>query len=182
MKIVYQGKTKKGKDIIIRYPQLGDEAEMLKFINQISDERTFVRYQGEHETLESEVKYLGSVLDAIKNHKEVRLLVFSNDQLIASTDIHLLDKTEKHIGIFGIILNKDFRGEGLGTLLMELILKEAEKEIPDLKIVTLEVYSTNLIAQGLYKKMGFVQYGLLPKGIYRAGTFEDAILMYKNIK
>jgi RimJ/RimL family protein N-acetyltransferase len=155
---------------------------MLKFINQISDERTFVRYQGEHETLESEVKYLGSVLDAIKNHKEVCLLVFSNNQLVASTDIHLLDKTEKHVGVFGIILDKDFRGEGLGKLLMELILKEAEKELSELKIMTLQVYEANSIAQGLYKKMGFIEYGLLPKGISRVGTFEDTILMYKNIK
>jgi ribosomal protein S18 acetylase RimI-like enzyme len=65
---------------------------------------------------------------------------------------------------------------------MGLILKEAEKEMLDLKIVTLEVYSTNSIAQGLYQKMGFVQFGLLPKGISRAGAFEDAILMYKNVR
>lgn len=182
MKIVYQGKTKTGREILIRYPQKGDEFEMLKFINQISDERIFVRYQGEHETPGSEVRYLGSVLDAINNRKEVCLLVFSNNQLVASTDVHLLDKTEKHIGIFGIILNKDFRGEGLGQHLMELILKEAKKELKELKIVTLEVYEANIVAQNLYKKMDFVQYGLLPKGISRDGAFEDAILMYKNIK
>jgi len=182
MKIVFQGKTKNGLDIVIRYPQIGDEAEMLKFINQISDERTFIRYQGEHETLEGEIKYLESGLEAIKNHKEVRLLVFSNNQLIASTDIHLLDKTEKHIGVFGIIINKDFRGEGIGKLLMELILKEAEKEMPGLKVVTLEVYEKNEVAQNLYKKMGFIQYGRLPNGIMRGSNFEDGIFMYKNIE
>jgi len=182
MKIVYQGKTKTGKEIIIRYPQLGDEVEMLKFINQISDEKTFIRYQGEHETLESEVKYLESVLNAIRNQKEVRLLVLSNNQLIASTDIHLLDKTEKHIGIFGIIISKDFRGEGLGTLLMELILKEAERELNELRIATLEVYATNKVAQALYRKMGFIEYGKLPNGVMRCGVFEDRLMMYKNIR
>jgi ribosomal protein S18 acetylase RimI-like enzyme len=64
---------------------------------------------------------------------------------------------------------------------MELILKEAEKELGELKIVTLEVYATNEVAQNLYKKMGFVEYGKLPKGVMRSGTFEDRLMMYKNI-
>jgi ribosomal protein S18 acetylase RimI-like enzyme len=93
----------------------------------------------------------------------------------------MMNKTENHVGILGISVAKDFRGEGLGKLLMELIVKEAEKEIPDLRIVTLGVYSTNSIAQNLYKQMDFVEYGRLPNGITRGGNFEDSILMYKNI-
>ena len=63
MKIIYQDKTKTGKEILIRYPETGDLEEMLNFINELSDERTFIRYQGEHETLESEKKYLESRLE-----------------------------------------------------------------------------------------------------------------------
>lgn len=182
MKIVYQGKTKTGKEIIIRYPEISDLDEMLKYINELSDEKTFVRYQGEYETLESETKYLKSRLEAIENKRAVHLLAFFNNKLIAATDVHMKDKTERHVGILGISVAKDFRGEGLGNLLMQLILKEARKEIPELKIVTLEVYSTNDIAQKMYEKFGFERYGLLPEGITRGGKFEDAILMYKNIK
>lgn len=182
MKIVYQGKTKTGKEIVVFYPQKSDLKEMLRYINELSDEKTFVRYQGEHETLESETKYLSSRLESIESKRAVHLLALSNNKLIAAADVHMKDKTEKHIGILGISVAKDFRGEGLGKLLMELILKEAEKEIPNLKIVTLEVYSTNDIAQKMYEKFGFERYGLLPKGITRNEKFEDAILMYKNIK
>jgi ribosomal protein S18 acetylase RimI-like enzyme len=182
MKIVYQGKTKTGKDIIIRYPQLGDEAELLNFINKLSDEKTFITYQGEHETLESEAKFLNSWLERIENKKSVVLLVFHGSLLIANALIGLQDKTRKHVGLLAISVAKDFRGDGIGKLLMDLLIKEAKKELFGLKIVTLEVYSTNSIAQSLYHKIGFVQYGALPKGISRLGTFEDAILMYKNIK
>jgi RimJ/RimL family protein N-acetyltransferase len=55
------------------------------------------------------------------------------------------------------------------------------KEIPDLRIVTLDVYVKNSIAKRIYERFGFKQYGLLPDGILRGGEFEDAILMYKNI-
>jgi ribosomal protein S18 acetylase RimI-like enzyme len=182
MKIIYQGKTKTGKEIIIRYPNASDVREMLRFINELSDEKTFIRYQGEHETLESETKYLASRLGEIEGKKAVHLLVFSENRLIAAAEIYVLVKTEKHIGILGITVAKDSRGDGLGKLLMELVVEEAEKEIADLKIVTLEVYATNEVAQALYKKMGFIEYGKLPNGVMRSGIFEDRLMMYKNIR
>jgi len=181
MKIVFQGKIKTGEDILVRYPEIGDVEEMLKYINELSKERTFIRYQGEEETLESENIYLKSRLEAIKNKKAVHLLAFSNNTIIAAADIHMMDKTEKHVGIFGISVIKDFRGKGLGKLLMKMVLNEAKSIIPDIKIVTLEVYSTNDIAKSLYKKLGFIEYGILLNGITRGGKFEDAVLMYKNI-
>jgi len=181
MNIVFQGKTKKGKEIIIRYPEIGDVENMLNFINTISDERTFITYQGEHETLKSEEKYLKEKLKAIEDKKSVQLLAFWNNELVGESEIHMMEKTEKHIGVFGITIKKDFRGEGLGKLLMELVLKEAAEKIPDIKIATLDVYATNGIARDLYKKMGFTEYGILPEGIVRAGKFEDCVLMYKKI-
>jgi RimJ/RimL family protein N-acetyltransferase len=181
MKIVYQGKTKTGKDIIIRYPEISDLEEMLKFINTVSDEKTFITYQGEHETLESERKYLKKRLEDINNKKVVHLLAFYGDELIGLSDIKIGEKTEKHIGLLGLIIAKNFRGEGIGKILMGLVEDEAKINIPGIKIIILEVYSTNDIARGLYKKMGFVEYGTLPNGISRNGKFEDAVLMYKNI-
>lgn len=182
MGIVYQGKTKTGKEIIVRYPDLSDVQELLRFINEISDEKTFIRYQGEHETLDSETKFLTGRLKEIEDKKAVHLLIFFNNKLIAAAHIGARDKTEKHVAVLGITVAKDFRGEGLGKLLMELILKEAKEKLPDSKIITLEVYSNNSIAQELYKKLGFAEYGRLPNGITRGEKFEDAILMYKNIK
>lgn len=181
MKIIYQGKTKTEKDVFIRYPEMGDLEKLLNFINEISDERTFIRYQGEHETLESEKKWLEGRLKEIENKKTVHLLAFSENELAGATEIRLRDKTEKHIGVFGITVAKTFRGEGIGKTLMDLIIKEAVRELAELTIITLEVYSTNETAKNLYKKMGFVEYGHLPGGIKRNNKYEDAILMYKNI-
>ncbi len=181
MSIVFRGKTKKGRDIIVRYPEIGDVEKMLQFINEASEERTFISSQGEKETLESETKYLKDKLKTIKEAKSVQLLAFCNNELVGESEIHMMDKVEKHIGIFGITIRKGFRGEGMGKLLMDLVLKEAKGKIPDIRIVTLDVFSTNSIAKDLYKKMGFVEYGMLPEGIYRNGQFEDSVLMYKKL-
>ena len=181
MKTVFTGKTKTGKEIIIRYPKKGDEKEMWKYINQLSKEKTFVRFQGEEILLEDEENYLNSQLKRIEDKKSVTLLAFWGEELIAISGINMMDKTEKHIGIFGISVAKDYRNEGLGKLLMEIVFKQAKQEIPQLKIVTLEVYSKNSIAKRIYEGFGFKEYGLLPNGITRDNAFEDAILMYKNI-
>ena len=179
--IIYQGKTKTGKEIVVRYPEMGDLEEMLAFINNLSDEKTFVRYQGEHETVESEKKYLEGRLKAIKDKKAIHLLVFCKNKLIGASDIHMMDKTEKHIGVLGISIAKNFRGEGVGKILMNLVEEEAKKKLPDLKMITLGVNSPNTVARNMYKKIGYVEYGILPNGITRGGKFEDAVLMYKNI-
>lgn len=181
MNIVYQGRIKTGKEIIVRYPEIADLEKMLDFINNLSDEKTFVRYQGEHETVESEKKYLESRLEAIKSGKAVHLLVFCDNELIAVSDIHMMDKTERHIGAFGIAVSKSFRGEGVGKILMNLIEEEAKKKLPNLKMITLGVYSTNAIARNMYKKIGFTEYGILPNGISRNGKFDDTVLMYKRV-
>jgi len=181
MRIVYECKSKKGNNILVRYPEMGDLEKLLNFINEISDERTFIRYQGEHETVESEGKWLKGRLEEIVNKKTVHLLAFSGKDLAGATEIHLRDKTEKHIGVLGITVAKNFRGEGIGKTLMDLIIKEAVNELAGLKVITLEVYSTNENAKNLYKNMGFVDYGILPEGITRNDKFEDAILMYKKV-
>ena len=103
-----------------------------------------------------------------------------DNEIVGSSGVRMMKKTEKHIGIFGLIISKGFRGEGIGKTLMKLIEEETKKELLDLKITTLQVYSTNSIARSLYKKMGFAEYGTLPNGIIRGGKSEDAILMYKN--
>lgn len=180
-KIIYRGKTKKGNEIVIRYPLSTDAQKMCNYINILSDEQTFIRFQGEKMSLEEETKYLEIQLKKIILNQVVLLLVFSNDKLIGQSDIVMQDKIEKHIGIFGITLAKDFRGEGIGKLLMNLVLNEAKKNIPQLQIIKLGVYANNELAIKIYKKAGFKEFGKLPKGILTPKGYFDHIYMFKNV-
>ena len=163
-KIVYQGKSKKGTEIIIRYPEPTDTQAMTDYINTLSDERTFITYQGEHETLESETKYLVGQIDKIRKKRCIQLLVFANNKLI------------------GISVGKKFRGEGIGQILIENVIKEAIKSLPDLEIITLGVFSGNIQALNWYKKLGFVEEGRLPNGAKLENGYQDHIYMYKTVK
>lgn len=179
--IIYQTTTKSGKTVSFRYPTVDDVQILTDYINKISTERTFITFQGEQQTLESEKEYLKSELDKIIKNNCVYLLAFINNKLVGSAAIDLEDKVESHVGVFGITVAKEYRGDGIGKLLLENILKESKK-IKKLKIIKLQVYSPNILAQNLYKKFGFIEYGRLPGGIKYRNKYVDAILMYKKVR
>ena len=70
-------------------------------------------------------------------------------------------------------------GVGIGRLLMQHILAEAEKEIQGLKIIRLGVFANNPVALEMYKSLGFVELGNLPNGLLHKGEYVAHIYMYK---
>lgn len=182
--IVFEGKSKKGRSIVIRYPTNSDLDSLLKFINELSKENTFVRVSGEIIDRDKEKKYIDTVLKGISSGNLVSLNSYVNGELAGGTsierDTHGKARS-KHVGIFGISLLNQYRGEGIGELLMEYCLVEAQKQIEGIKLIRLDVYEPNVVAQNLYKKFGFVEYGRLPKGVLYKGNYYDELSMYKEI-
>jgi len=178
---VYKGITKKGNEIIIRYPNKTDATEMLGYINTLSKEQTFILFQGEQLTLKEESRYLTSLLKKMKKGLVVTLLVFHDKTLIGVSGVEMKEKAEKHVGSLGISVANTFRGEGIGKILMELTLEEAKKNLPNLQITTLGCFADNIVAYAMYKKFGFMEYGKLPKGLLHKGSPEDHIYMYKEM-
>lgn len=179
-KIVFEGKSKQGKAFLIRYPQNDDAELMLSYINRISEEQTFILYQGEQKTLEEEQTFLKKQLKDISEHKTVMLLAFKEEDLIGISEIRMSRGAATHEGGLGISLAKDYRGEGIGKALMQAILTEAELRLPELRLVTLGVFENNDPAIGLYKSFGFVEFGRLPEGLQRKGIYSDHVYMYKK--
>lgn len=181
-KIILKTKSRSGKEIIFRYISLDDYKAMADYINTISDEKTFITYQGEKMTHESEEKFAENELKRIENHEAIMLLALCDDKIIGVSGIDLKPRVENHVGIFGITIAKEFRGDGIGKMFMQLAIEEAIKQMPTLKIIILGVFSNNPIAQSLYKKMGFVEYGNLPNGMKHRNEFVDHLEMYLNVE
>ena len=180
-RILYKGKTKKGREILVRYPKKDDTILLLNYFNTLSKERTFIRFQGEELTLKEEKKYMRDLLKKMKKNRAVKLLAFIGDKLVGVSDIKLQDKVELHVGVFGITVAKEFRKEGIGKLLMNLAFEEAKKNLKDLRIVKLGVFANNPIAKIMYEKFGFIVYGNLPEGIKHKSKYINHIYMFKKI-
>ncbi len=79
--------------------------------------------------------------------------------------------------ITNIAIHPDFRGHKLGEKIVQaLIAKAVEHKITKM---TLEVRTSNTVARSLYKKLGFIDYGIR-KGYYY-DTGEDAVIMWKEL-
>lgn len=178
---IFEGKTKTGATLILRYPSEKDLEILLNHINTLSEEKTFIRFQGEQLTIEDEKKVLDEWLKGIKEKKLVKLLLFVGDDLAGSSEITMRDRIASHVGNLGIAVTKKYRGQGLGEILMKKIIEEAKRNFPDLKIVYLGCFSNNTAALNLYKKLGFKEFGRLPKGIKYKGEYIDSINMYKEV-
>ncbi len=181
-KVVFQGKTKTGKDILIRYPLPEDTPLVHEYINILSKEQTFIRFQGEEASLAEEEAYVQDQLKKIRQYEAVMLLVFCDEKLVANAGLSLSDKIESHIGVFGISVAKEHRGDGIGSLLMDMVLQEAERELLKLKIATLTVFGNNPFAKEMYERKGFKVYGNLPEGVLHKEQYVDHIYMYKKIR
>lgn len=180
--IVFKGKTNKGNKILIRYPTKKDVHILRDYINALSKEQTFIMFQGEQISLKEETEYLNKQIEKIGKNKAVKLLVFNKNKLIGVSDIIMQDKASDHIGAFGITVVKEFRNQGIGKLLMKLVLEEAKKKIKDLRIISLGIFSGNKTASKMYEKFGFKEYGKLPKGLKYKDRYVDHIYLYKNIR
>lgn len=182
--VVSQFTTKSGKPAVLRYPVMEDAQALLDFINTISLEDTFVRFAGEQQALDEEQKYLASEIQLCSTGNAVKLFCFVEGKFAGVTDIHrdtsLLTR-RLHSGIFGIIVSKEFRGEGVGTQLITSIVQEAKKHISGLKLIKLDCFANNEPAMALYKKVGFVEAGRIPKALFRQGEYTDEVHMALEI-
>ncbi len=178
-KIIHTFISKMDNHVIVRYPRWEDLDEILRYINLLSAEDTFLRLGGEVMTKQQEAEYLAHVLEEMELRNGCHLYAFVNGVLIGNCGISRRGKRNEHIGRIGISVAKEFRGQGIGTELLSLLLKEAEKL--GFTMVDLKVYSTNDRAYHVYEKLGFVEAGRMPQAVRYQEGFLDEIWMFKKI-
>ncbi len=87
-------------------------------------------------------------------------------------------KKISHTALFAMIIDKEYRNKGIGTILLKELFKLA-KERFKIEMLHLEVYTGNP-AIYLYEKLGFKKYGVHKKFLKDLdGTYYDKILMQK---
>lgn len=115
------------------------------------------------------------LLKEFEDNSFLRHVVFEKDGEVVGFYIisHILDVVE----IFTIAVDKDFRAEGIGSILLEDIIKRSEAS--DVNEIWLEVSTKNTAAINLYEKFGFVSQKIRKN--YYQKTGEDAYNMIRKI-
>lgn len=113
-----------------------------------------------------------SIEEELKN-KFARYVVAKLDDVVIGFGGVWLVLDEGHIT--NIAVHPEYRGIGAGDMIVEALIEICK--IEGIVSMTLEVRKSNIIAQTLYKKHGFIEEGIR-KGYY-TDTKEDAVIMWR---
>lgn len=172
--------TKKNRRIWLRFPQREDVDEILRFINELAKEDTFITIN-QKLTGKEEKKYLTERIKAIKEKNGFNLLAVYENKIIANGGVDRQGNRQKHLGELGISISQGFRDEGLGSELMKELIN-LTKSFLKLKIVYLKVFGNNARAIHFYQKFGFRECGRIPGGIFYKKKYIDDVIMYLDLK
>jgi ribosomal-protein-alanine N-acetyltransferase len=116
-----------------------------------------------------------SFVEELNNNKLAYYVVAKEDSNILGYGGMWCVLDEGHIT--NIAVHPSVRNKGVGSKILHNLYKKAKRA--SLKILTLEVRASNISAQLLYEKFGFVCVGIRKK--YYADNEEDALIMTLNL-
>lgn len=158
-----------------------DAQQMLDYVRAFVYDAEYVPLvEGEFSfTLEQEEQLIQSYLD---RENCVFLIAVYEGKIVANLNIEGNSRAIlKHTGMVGMGTLLDWRGFGIGKLLMEEAISWA-KENSVLELLWLEVYEEHEVARNLYSKMGFVECGRIPNRFKFQGKYSHEIKMILDVK
>jgi len=168
--------TSSGRSFVLRTASRDDALAFMRYAHELFLEPDlFLSYSpGEFlPTLEEEERFIES---AAGPH-DLLLSAFSGLELIGLCQVtsgKVLRK--RHVGLLGISVARDWRGQGVGTALLSRVLRWAVDD-PQLERVELEVFSGNSSAQRLYERLGFEVEGRKRAALRIDDELHDCVLM-----
>ena len=137
-------------------------------------------------TLDDYPNNLKKEIELIKEYKNsensIFLVVEYDNILVGNIDLTGSKRSKTaHTAMLGMGINENWRNQGVGKILIQSAIEWAKNE-SKLKIIWLEVYSSNAIGFNLYKKMGFLISGTIKDFFKEKSGYIDKVQMYKQIK
>jgi RimJ/RimL family protein N-acetyltransferase len=172
-----QFKSKSGAQVTIRSAMKSDAASLLDLSSCVIGEEIYqLTSSSEFKmTIEAEEQWIDShmqkpnhiILVAEINSKIVGMLDFSNGHRFRIA----------HTGEFGMSIDKIHRDQGIGSLLLKVLI-EWTMQNETIEKIGLSVHSNNKRAIALYKKMGFEVEGVRKRDLkYGEGQYVDTVVM-----
>ena len=157
---------------IIRMTQKHTE-EVHRVLDTVARERKFLSYL-EAPPLAQSREF---VLEIIAKGNPIFVAVV-DDKVVGWCDVVRVERpVHAHVGVLGMGLLPEFRGQGHGRALIKTVLVDAHRV--GISRVELTVHADNDRAIALYERVGFVREGVKRYAACIDGCYIDCILMAK---
>ena len=172
---------KDNRRIAIRCAQESDAAAHLQCLELcMQDGEGLISLPDERKRTEEEHR------QSIKQFSEapcnLLLLAHYQGMIVGNLDFKINQRRRlAHTGDFGMAILKEWRGLGVGSILLDTLIHWAESN-PAIEKLNLRVLRSNNRAIAMYKKFGFVEEGRCVREIrYEDGTYADELLMARFV-
>lgn len=168
--------TKSGIKIVIEEASIGDASTLVAYVERISGESDFLSFgPGEFGVTVEEEK--GILEDYRLSAHKLYLVARIDDDIVGTLTFDAGHRPRMaHCGGIGMSVRRDFWSEGIGSLLIdELIRRSVANGV--VKKINLLVRTDNDRAIGLYRKKGFLIEGTITKDTCVNGRYFDHHLM-----
>lgn len=170
-------RLKNGQNCVIRNADENDgKAALDNFILTHQQTDFLLTYPDENNITEAEeAEYLKNKRES---ENEIELVAETGGRIVGLAGISAVGKTDKvkHRAEFGVSIDRDFWGLGIGRAMTRACIECAKKA--GYAQIELNVVDGNKAAVSLYKSEGFTEYGRNPKGFNsRISGWQELILM-----
>jgi RimJ/RimL family protein N-acetyltransferase len=177
--VAFEFRAKDGTQVLFREPVQKDAAQLMRFINAFVAEKRSGLLINKKASLKEEIAWLKSWRADISKRKGVMLLVDVDGRIKGNCTVNRLPWKMAHTAEVGIALSLDMRGKGIGEALITKTIELARKRMRGLEMLHLKTFDYNERAQALYKRIGFVEVGRVPKANKEGEEYHDDVLMIK---
>lgn len=166
--------------IRLRPPEPKDSLALMDFFNGLIEEDIQINYNRKV-GYEEEAGWLRKKLEEVARSEALLLVAEQEDgKIVGAVDVRRGRFKEAHTGELGVSVDRDYRKRGLGTRMMRVALKEAKRL--GIKLVWLQVFSTNIGAIRLYRRLGFRKEAYLKKRLLHRGKYVDKLIMSRSLR
>lgn len=170
-----------GEVVYIRNPNRRDAAGFVEIMREVAAEGLYTLAQadevdwtipGKRADIDEHAREPGFLTLVAEGHGvPVGFLEFENGSR----------RRTQHVGMFSIFILRDWRGKGIGTVLIQTLVEWATVH-PLIEKITLAVFANNIRAIALYQKYGFQIEGRCVRDIKIGDGYVDSLMMYKFVK
>ncbi len=174
-------KTKSGVPVVVRSALASDASQILEVVKEVINEEIYQLTSGLefNLTLKDEEKFIQTHLE---NPNHVLLVAEIEMRVVGILDFTNGHRNRiAHTGDFGMSVDKKFRNQGIGYLLLQSLVDWATHN-ETIEKIGLSVHSNNERAIALYKKMGFEIEGIKKRELkYGEDQYIDTVVMGKLV-
>ena len=158
-------------DVVIRKIEIDDARGFWSAFAEVAGEKRYL-LRTEPPPFEKTKAFVRSNIE----NNYAQYVALHDKKIVGWADIIPLSHPKMtHVGVLGMGILKDYRGQGVGSQLLKEVTEHAW--VSGLKRLELEVFADNITAIHLYKKHGYVQEGVKRYARFLDGQYQDMVMM-----